>query len=133
MRKLILVISILTLIGCEKSSDKAVESKNKSELNAYAENQKDSASKTIKIDPKMDIADLATCTAASMKIGQGIGVYKVWTEELTRRYGKIYSDKSASDLENYVGERITDKLKYLRSKGMDTQNSFLNFYDANCK
>ena len=135
MKKLIICGFItLTLAGCgNKAPDKNQSEKQKSELNQSADKQKNIASQSTKIDPKMDIVDLATCTAASMKIGQGIGVYKVWTEELTNRYRKTYPSKSESEISNYVSERIDDKLRYLKSKGLDSQISFTKFYDLNCK
>ncbi len=122
MRKLIICGFIaLVLVGCNKNESELNQPKQqKSELNQYADKQKNIASQSTKIDPKMDIVDLATCTAASMKIGQGIGVYKVWTEELTNRYRKTYPNKSESELDNYVSERIDDKLRYLKSKGLDS-------------
>lgn len=124
----------LCLTGCSKKEEKGQAGQQGiSDLNKYAEDQKVEAKKTINIDPKMDIVNLAKCTAASMKIGQGIGVYKVWTEELTRRYGKIYPNKSTKELDEYVGERITDKLRSLNESGFDSQQAFSKYYDMNCK
>lgn len=135
LRKIyVITLSLLLITGCSnKENEKQQESKENSELNKYAESQKVAASKTTSIDPNMDIIDLAKCTAASMKIGQGIGVYKVWTQELERRYAKIYKDKSSKEIESYAGERISDKLKSLKDSGLETQQSFLNYYNTNCK
>ncbi|ENU80008.1 hypothetical protein F975_01760 [Acinetobacter sp. ANC 3789] len=125
---------MLSLNGCSKTEkSKPIDQKQGSDLNKYAEEQKDKAAKIVNINPKMDIVNLAKCTAASMKIGQGIGIYKVWTEELTNRYRKIYPDKSVSELDSYVGERITDKLRSLRESGFDSQQAFSKYYDMNCK
>lgn len=123
----------LMLVGCDQSKEKTEDNEHKSAFTNYITDKKDIAKKSIKIDPKIDIVDLTICTAASMKIGQGIGVYQVWTEELINRYRKTYPNKSESELDNYVSERIDEKLRYLKSKGLDSQISFAKFYDLNCK
>ncbi|WP_335953696.1 hypothetical protein [Acinetobacter higginsii] len=133
MKKVILLSLVFGLGGCEKPNNEKTLEQAQKEFSNHVEDQKQKAETTTLIDPKMDIVDLAVCTAASMKIGEGIGVYRVWTDELTRRYKITYPAKSESEIESYVGERIDDKLKYLRGKGLENQQSFSKFYRENCK
>lgn len=142
MKKNLVMFLVIGLLGCEKVEDnidleqpqidKNLE-KAQSEIRNYHEQQKEAAKATTKIDPKMDIVDLTICTATSMKIGEGIGVYQVWTEELNRRYKNIYPSKTDTEIDNYVSGRIDDKLRYLKDKGLETQQSFSKFYKENCK
>ncbi|MPW44795.1 hypothetical protein [Acinetobacter guerrae] len=134
MKRIILsAVLVLGLVGCNKETEISKnENKSNSELNKYAEQQRQEAAKQVTINPKKDIVEVARCTAASMRMGQGIGIYKVWTEELKSRYGKIYPQKGDAELEAYTGERITDKLEDLRNMGLDSTQSFYDYYKTNC-
>ncbi|MBA1250293.1 MULTISPECIES: hypothetical protein [Pseudomonas] len=77
--------------------------------------------------------DLAMCTAAAMKSGQGIELYKVWSSALDSRYKVIYPTLSDADRDAYTSERIIDKRKSLQTQGIGTTPAFKKFYDDNCK
>lgn len=77
--------------------------------------------------------DLATCTAAAMKSGQGIELYQVWSSALDSRYKVIYPNLSDTDRDAYTSERILDKRRNLQTRGIGTAPAFRKFYDENCK
>lgn len=82
---------------------------------------------------KMDIVDLANCTAASMKMGNGISFYQKWADVLHVRYQKISPSKSFDEIDKYTSERIIDKKKGLERKGIQSQQAFTDYYNLNCK
>lgn len=135
MNKLLLGAFLgLILIGCSK--DEKIEQPAVDVKSQYQENiQKkvDLAKSEINIPESMGSPEIALCAAASMKIGQGIGVYRVWVNALDERYTKIYPSKSKEEIEAYISERIDDKLQKLRRDGLDTQVAFSKFYNLNCK
>ncbi|TVT78615.1 hypothetical protein [Acinetobacter colistiniresistens] len=133
MKKILLIVLAFSLFGCEKPDNEKTLEQARNDLSGHIEAKNAQDKSATQIDPNMDIVELAICTAASMKIGEGIGVYRAWTEELTRRYKKTYPTKSQADVENYVSERIDDKLRYLKGKGLDTKQSFSKYYRENCK
>lgn len=121
----------------EKDSDQINNDKvNTEAISTYRENieqQKNEASSKVYIPKDMDIVEVVKCTSAVMKSGQGIGIYKVWVGELTKRYALIYPDKSSDYIDGYVSERVSDKLEYLKSKGLDSTLSFKKYYQQNCE
>lgn len=132
-RIVVLGIIAIALTGCgKKETENNSEQANQS-AKSYLEDQKNEAKKSVNINPNMDIVQLAVCTAASMKIGQGVGVYKVWTEELINRYHKAHPEMSENDLESYSSQRIDDKLRFLKDKGINSEQSFIDYYESNCK
>lgn len=82
---------------------------------------------------KMEVTDLAICTAAAMKSGNGIATYNDWSELLEKRYKSIYPKMSTQELDQYTAQRIQDKLSYLKQNGILTNFKFKEFYDKNCK
>lgn len=125
----------LSMLGCSKSDDiEKVESSNaKIEYQKNLQQQVDVAKSGVKIPENMGSPEMALCAASAMKNGQGIGVYKVWVNELNSRYQKNYPEKTKTEIDQYTSERIEDKLNSLKSKGYATQTAFLEFYKVNCQ
>jgi hypothetical protein len=86
-----------------------------------------------KQDPKMDVTDIALCTAAAMKSGQGIEVYRRWSSALLKRYQVIYPNYSTQQLDAYTAERTLDKRKELERRGIHTRPAFQKFLKENCE
>lgn len=82
---------------------------------------------------QIDITDLATCTAAAMKSGQGIILFNKWSNALQAKYQLIYPQKSHQEIDSYSAGRIMDKKRRLQEKGLDSTSAFKNYYDVNCK
>lgn len=82
---------------------------------------------------ELGTTDVALCTAAAMKSGQGIELYKVWSTALYSRYKLIYPKLSDADRDAYTSERIIDKRKSLQTRGIETAPAFKKFYDDNCR
>lgn len=80
----------------------------------------------------LSTVDMAVCTAAAMKSGQGIQLYTTWANALEARYKRIYSNKSQKEIESYTVERVLDKRKKLNNDGISTTPAFKNFYTKNC-
>lgn len=135
MNKVILIIVFAILVGCSDKKDSAsFENSNiKSEYIKNTQKQVDVAKSEVVIPTNIGSPELATCAAASMKIGKGIGVYKVWVDALSSRYSKTYPEKSRAEIEQYTSDRISDKLNYLKSNGYETQEAFVKYYELNCK
>lgn len=156
MRKIFFLFLIFGLVGCSDKSEnlgaeqaavnavneanaileKDSDQTNNEAISAYREKieqQKNEASSKVDIQKDMDIVEVVKCTAAVMKSGQGIGIYKVWVGELTKRYSLIYPDKSPDYIDSYISERVSDKLEYLKSKGLDSTLSFKKYYQQNCE
>jgi hypothetical protein len=76
--------------------------------------------------------DMAVCTAAAMKSGQGFDLYKRWVGALEARYKIIYSNLSPKEVDSYTAERVMDKKRSLNKKGIQTSSAFKNFYSVNC-
>jgi len=76
--------------------------------------------------------DLAVCTAAVMKSGQGIALYKTWSGALDERYKVIYPKLSDKERDAYTSERIIDKRRALEAKGIVTVPAYKRFYVENC-
>jgi len=128
IKKLLLIFSMgLFLFGCSKQ-----DTEDAHPVLAQADNIHPSES-TVKIPKNLDVVEIAKCTAAAMKAGQGIELYRPWADELTRRYSKIYPEKSKSEIDNYTTERILDKRRYLESLGISTPVGFYKFYKQNCE
>jgi hypothetical protein len=77
--------------------------------------------------------DLALCTAAAMKSGQGIPLYTRWSSALDARYKIIYPALSDAQRDAYTSERIIDKRKNLERRGIATAPAYLRFYGSNCE
>lgn len=77
--------------------------------------------------------DLALCTAAVMKSGQGFDLYKTWVGALDARYKVMYPHKSDKERDAYTAERVLDKRQELTRKGIATVPAYKSFYDTNCK
>ena len=82
---------------------------------------------------ELDITDMAICTAAAMKSGNGIEIYKRWANALNARYKIIFPHLSDKERDIYTAERIMDKKKALNRKGYETTPTFKKFYSLNCK
>jgi hypothetical protein len=136
MKKLVFLALIVGLVGCS-SDNKEVESvKVDPEIQAaYKEQmrQKQAAYPKINIPKSMDVVEMAKCTAAAMKAGQGIELFNPWAEALTLRYKAIYPNKNSDELDRYTTERIIDKRRYLESIGISTSVGFYKFYKQNCQ
>lgn len=132
MKKLLGVFFILALYGCsdtkEVESDPEIKAKYEQKIK-----EKIDANPKINIPSSMDVVDIAVCTAAAMKAGQGIELFRPWADTLTARYKKIYPNKSPEELDSYVTERMSDKRKYLESTGISTSAGFYKFYKQNCE
>lgn len=81
----------------------------------------------------LDTPDLALCTAAAMKSGQGFDLYNSWVQPLNARYKVIYPNLSEKERDAYTAERVLDKRAALNRKGIATTPAFKTFYDTNCK
>ena len=137
MKKIIFLtyFCIFGFVGCSDNDQNSLQV-DKEKLAAYDKKMQekvDLVKSETNIPTNMGTPEVALCAAASMKIGQGIAIYKVWTGELSARYRKIYSDKSETEIEKYTSERITDKLDSLKEQGYSTPEAFLKFYKLNCK
>lgn len=82
---------------------------------------------------KMKITDLTSCTAASMKMGNGIAFYEKWADVLHVRYQHTSPSKSFDEIDKYTSEMILDKKRELEKSGIHSQQAFTDYYDANCK
>lgn len=76
--------------------------------------------------------DLALCTAAAMKSGQGFDLYNDWAKALDARYRRMYPQKSVAEVDAYTAERVVDKRKNLERRGIGTTPAYRKFYDENC-
>lgn len=82
---------------------------------------------------QMDVTDLALCTAAAMKSGQGINTYQKWSAALEKRYKVIFPNLTAKQLDSYTAERTVDKRRELERRGIHTTPAFLKFFKDNCE
>lgn len=82
---------------------------------------------------QMEVSDLALCTAAAMKSGQGIETYRKWSGALLKRYQVIYPNYTPKQLDSYAAERTLDKRRELERRGIHTGPAFLKFFKDNCE
>lgn len=136
MKKTILFSMLLIVAGCSNNNSETVNAKTDSEIKAAYKEQmqkKQEVHPKVNIPESMDVVEMAKCTAAAMKAGQGIELFNPWAEALTAKYALIYPNKNPDELDRYTTERIIDKRRYLESIGMSTPVDFYNFYKQNCK
>ena len=127
---------LLVMVGCSNNNSEAENVKTDSEIKvAYKEQmqKKQEAYPKVNIPKSMDVVEMAKCTAAAMKAGQGIELFTPWAEALTAKYGLIYPNKNSDELDRYTTERIIDKRRYLESTGISTPIGFYKFYKQNCE
>ncbi len=82
---------------------------------------------------ELETVDMVRCTAAVMRAGMGIELYRKWTKALEQRYSKMYKSKTAKEVDAYISERILDKRAELQRQGMQTTAALKRYYDLNCK
>lgn len=127
---------LLVLVGCSNNNHEVENVKTDPEIKAAYKEQmqkKQEAYPKVNIPKSMDVVEMAKCTAAAMKAGQGIELFNPWAEALTLKYGLIYPNKNSDELDRYTTERIIDKRRYLESIGISTPVGFYKFYKQNCE
>lgn len=82
---------------------------------------------------QMGVTDIALCTAAAMKSGQGIDLYRKWSTALKRRYQAMHPSYTSEQLDGYTAERTIDKRRELERRGIHTTPAFLKFFKDNCE
>lgn len=80
----------------------------------------------------LETTDLAVCTAAAMKSGQGFNLYNRWVTALDARYKVIFPQLTSKERDSYTSERVIDKRKLLNRQGIFTPPAFRKFYTDNC-
>ncbi|WP_223572146.1 hypothetical protein [Xanthomonas citri] len=84
------------------------------------------------IPEKMDITEMANCTAAAMKSGDR-ALWNEWLAGLKKRYAVIYPAKSAAEIEQYTIGRVQDKRRRLQGMGIDSTSANRDYLAKNCK
>lgn len=81
---------------------------------------------------KIEVTEMANCTAAAMKSGDR-ALWNEWLSALKKRYASIYPTKSAAEIEEYTLSRVQDKRKRLQGMGFDSTTAYRGYMDKNCK